>query len=74
MEVWMLDFALLVLAVLMMAVALYKLLFSESTEEPRNAAPPGKPRFERRDAERVDRRRELRAPPGGIERRQMVRR
>ncbi len=74
MDAWMLDFALLLLAVTMMAVAVYKLLFSAEEQARREEATRPKPNFERRDAERVDRRRELRDPPGGIERRVALRR
>lgn len=74
MDAWMLDFALLVLAVTMMAVAVYKLLFSAEEEARREQSYRAKPNFERRSAERVDRRREWRGPPAGIERRQSIRR
>lgn len=74
MEAWMLDLALLVLAVMMMAVAVYKLLFSADEAARREEDQRPRPRFDRREAERVERRRERRGPPGGIERRQAVRR
>jgi len=74
MDAWMLDFALLVLAVMMMGVAIYKLLFSAEEEARREQELRPKPGFERRSAERVDRRRDWRGPPAGIERRQSIRR
>lgn len=69
MESWMLDMSLLVIAVLCMAYALFKLLFSSTEANRRELAAKPRPTFERRDAERVDRRRRKGTPPMGTERR-----
>lgn len=71
---WIFDLALMSIAVLLMAFGMYKLLFSASEESRRESALRPKPRFERREAERQDRRQRRASPPQGQERRVSPRR
>lgn len=71
---WMLDVLLVAIAVLLMAVAVYKVMFSAAEEERREMQHKPRLRFERRELERRDRRQRRGQGPGGIERRQLVRR
>lgn len=69
MSSWIFDMALVGIAVLVMAYVFFKLVFSSSEAERREMAGRPKPRFERREAERVERRRSKQGAPGGEERR-----
>ena len=74
MESWMLDMGLMAVAVLLMVYAVFKLLFSSSEAQRRELAARPRPTFERREAERTDRRQRHGAPPAGVERRVAPRR
>ena len=74
MESWMFDLAMVSLAVLIMAVIIFKWMFSATEDQLRQAAARPRPRFERREAERHDRRRRKAAAPAGQERRVSQRR
>lgn len=71
---WMFDLALVSIAVLLMAFGMYKLLFSATEESRRETALRPRPRFERREAERQDRRQRRVSPHKGQERRVSTRR
>jgi len=66
---WIFDMVLVSIAVLVMAYVFFKLVFSSSEAERREMAGRPKPRFERREAERTERRRENLGSPQGAERR-----
>lgn len=69
MSAWMFDMLLVVVAVLLMAVVIYKLLFSAEEEARREMALRPGPRFDRREAELRERRKQTGVPPDGVERR-----
>lgn len=75
MGAWILDLVLISLAVLLMAFAFYKLMFSATEETRRELSLRPRPRFERREPELKDRRKQQLALPDGIvDRRQGARR
>ena len=69
MGAWIFDMLLVVLAVTLMAIVVYKLLFSAEEETRREMTLRPEARFDRREAETRDRRKLVTAPPDGIERR-----
>lgn len=69
MAAWMVDMILVALAVLVMGFIFYKLVFSADEDSRREMALKPKPRFERREAERKDRRKSSGPAPDGVERR-----
>ncbi len=75
MGAWILDLVLISLAILLMAFALYKLMFSATEETRRELSLRPRPRFERREPELKDRRKlQLALPEGVVDRRQGARR
>ncbi len=66
---WMFDMLLVLIAVAVMGFIFFKLAFSSSEANRREMAGRPRPRFERREAERVERRHQKTAPPEGQERR-----
>mgnify|MGYP000972649463 CR=1 FL=1 len=74
MDSWIFDAILVSIAVLLMLFAVYKLLFSAEEQARRDLLMRPKPRFERRQAERADRRQRSEPPPEGIDRRVSQRR
>ena len=74
MAAWMFDLFLTALAVLVLGFVFFKLMFSSSEEARRELALRPKPRLERREAERKDRRRRTAESPTGAERRVGARR
>ena len=66
---WIFDLMLVTLAGLFMAYVVYKLVFSADEYRRRELALRPKPRFERREPERTERRIGRQALPNGIERR-----
>lgn len=66
---WIFDLAMVSVAVAVMGFVLYKLMFSAKEEARRELHLQPKPRFERREPERTDRRMRRQPPPSGIERR-----
>lgn len=71
---WILDMLLVAVTVLVMGFIFFKLVFSSTEETRREQALKPKPRFERREAERVERRRHQGSAPEGRERRVAARR
>lgn len=69
MGVWMLDLVLVSLAVVLMVYVFYKLMFSADEQARREMALRPRPRFDRREAERVERRSVEETPPEGLDRR-----
>ena len=74
MDNWMFELALVSVAVVLIAVGLYKLLFSAAEESRRETALRPRPRFNRREVERSDRRQRRASPPNDQERRVASRR
>ena len=75
MENWILEAAQLAIAALVVMYIFYTLAFSAREEERRQQAEANRRTFERREIERLDRRRGNQGPPPGLkERRLMARR
>ncbi len=74
MGAWMIDLMLLGAAVLLMGYALYQWMFSATEFAAREQDRRKRPVFERREAERVDRRKQQLPLASGIERRRGPRR
>jgi len=66
---WMFDMLMVVIAVTAMGYVFFKLAFSSSEDARRNATLKPPPRFNRREAERGDRRQKKEPAPEGVERR-----
>lgn len=74
MESWMFDLVLTAITTAVMAFVFFKLVFSSEEHVRRELAARPSLRLDRREAERVERRRRNLGAPGGVERRVSQRR
>ncbi len=74
MSSWMFDMLMILIAVPVLGFIFFKLTFSSTEALRREMAEQTKPRFDRREAERMERRKQKTAPPADHERRINARR